>query len=376
MSVLTRNSVKVALGCVVVLGLTACDNIEIIGAEGQGNCGGSAVTLTTSQDGPGEVLTINYTGPSTSDMSLFLAHGFYGDTDPLDPSDSGPGSIAFGDSDGVSEAYALKLDVTDPGWTTAGSGGATTYSFTGSIEDLIDNGETYGSLGGGIETDVFNAIMPAFIGVDCDETATTGVVTNSWAVAQPVFPNTMLINGFEIVSSEPVSGGAVVTFSYPADALTAFGTFTPFSPVVMSVFVDDPNVANDSVENMWFQGIMAGDGPSAGFPVDNGDGTFSVTVTDDPLADGDYLIISFIPNAKLADGSIPDEYKVVFTGLRYSSDSGFSLYSLNFLPPLQSSPVLSDTGVDPIGIAGALAIGLTMVAAGTVAVLRRRATHT
>jgi LPXTG-motif cell wall-anchored protein len=374
MKKLLRGVGIVSVAAISAFALSACtEEIVIDSLNGQGTCGGTAFTLTTDQDESGEDLSISYTGPSTSDMSLFLAQGFY-----IDEVINTANAEAIGD---VDEAYALKLDVNDLGWSTSGSGNTTTYSFSGSIETLIDNGTTYidevgtdpNSGAAGLEA-ILNGMMPGIIGVNCDTSDTTGAINGSWAAAQSVFPNNMLINGLEVVSSEPTTNGVSVTLRYPADALTAFGAFDAQIPFAFNVFDDDPDVSNDSVANMWAQGFGANSSVSAGSATDNNDGTFTTEffgANNEPMPDGDFLLITIIPNGTM------NSAKVVFSSFSYSAANGFSLESLPFLPelPASSEPTLPDTGVSStqVGlIAGSSAV-LALAGIALVAIRRRSA---
>ena len=374
MKKLLRGVGIVSVAAISAFALSACTGeIVIDSLNGQGTCGGTAFTLTTDQDESGEDLSISYTGPSTSNMSLFLAQGFY-----IDEVINTANAEAIGD---VDEAYALKLDVTDPGWSTSGSGNTTNYTFSGSMDTLIDNGSTYVDIAAGDPNsgaagyeDIFNGMMPAIIGVNCDTSDTTGAIDGSWAAAQSLFPNNMLINGLEVVSSEPTTNGVSVTFRYPADALTAFGSFVPEAPFTFSVFDDDPEVSNDTVANMWAQAFGGGSSASAGSAIDNNDGTFTTEFfgnNSQPLPDGDFLLITLIPNGTM------DAVKVVFSSFSYSAANGFSLESLPFLPELPSSsePTLPNTGVSStqVGlIAGSSAV-LALAGIALVAIRRRTA---
>lgn len=366
MNKLTRGAGIMSLATVSALALAACNDIEIDSPNGQGTCGGNAFTLTTAQNTSGDNLTIDYTGPSTTDMSLFLSHGFY-DDNPL----FSDAAFSLGIDD---EAYAVKLDVTNAGWSTSGSGVSTTYSFSGSIEELLVGGTTiWDAEGAGApEVDLYNRTFPAVIGVDCDTSNATGVVdpADSWAAAQATYPNNMLINALEVVSSEPITDGARVTFRYPADAVTSFGLFDAVAPVEMSLFSDDPSISNDTLANMWLQGFASSYGAIATTAVTNPDGSFTIEFTGDgeALPDDQYLLISFIPNEAL------DDARVVFSSMTYNAASGFKLESLPFLPELPASPAsaLPDTGVSSAQVGLIAAGGALLALAGIVMVSARR----
>jgi LPXTG-motif cell wall-anchored protein len=360
-----RTAGALAVATVSVLALSACgDEIVIDSLNGAGTCDGNAVSIATSQSESGDNVTINYTGPSVSDVSLFMAQGFYVD-EAISP--YGEPINAFGI--GVDQPLGLKLEVTDPGWSTSGSGNSTTYSFSGSIATLIDNATTVFDDQLPSDADIYNDTVPVVIGVDCNESNVTGDVTSSWQIASDLYPNNMLINALEAVSSEAITNGSRVTFRYPADALTSFGSFTPATPVALSFIADNPEIDNDSVTLMWAQAFADSGSGSASGPVANPDGTFSVDFTGangTPLADGDYLLIGFVPNENMSAA------KVVFASVRYSVADGFKLQSLPFLPELPASPTLPDTGVDASQVALIAGAGALVALTGFALIAVRR----
>ncbi len=360
-----RTAGALAVASASVLALSACgDEIVIDSLNGAGTCGGNAVTIATSQSESGDNLTINYTGPSVSDVSLFMTQGFY-----VEEAVSLVGDPIYAYGIGVDLPLGLKLDVTDPGWSTSGSGNATTYSFSGSVATLIDNAITVFDDQLPSEADVYNDTVPVVIGVDCNESNVTGDVTSSWEIASDLYPNNMLINALEAVSSETITNGTRVTFRYPADALTSFGSFTPSTPLGLNFLVDNPEIANDSLTLMWAQ-VFADEGSvMASEPVANPDGTFSVDFTGDndtPLPDGEYLLIAFVPNENMTAA------KVVFASIRYSGADGFNLQSLPFLPELPASPTLPDTGVEASQVALIAGAGALVALTGFALIAVRR----
>lgn len=384
--------VSIALAAAAVIALSGCGEIETASPNGQGTCGSDAVTLTTAQNAQGDQFTIHYEGPSG--VSLLFNQGFYSDeaigwyTPPF--------TYEFTDSSNGAngtDAYVIALDTSGTGWTTGGSDPATTYDFSGSLQDLLGSTPTgfdLMNLSGG---SIINSIFPSVIGVSC----TPGVVTNayldtnsdgladgvSYQVAQSIFPGSMQFNPYEIVSASSNTTGTDLTFRYSADAASTFGSFVPAVPSTISMVNDDPNVANDTIMRMWLQFLLGENGGSINLnvssPVDNGDGTFTVNISDNggPLEDGNYLLFSPLSDQNMT------EAKLVFSQITYTAASGVAVLdpftgtgsAISFDSPAQPAE-LASTGTNGQGLAGAVGVSAALLLAGCATlVARRRRTH-
>lgn len=366
----------VGVGALVLAGLSACAEINVLGAGGVGTCNGNAVSVVTSQNSYGDDFTVTYTGPTN--VGLFFVHGFYTDQPIFSYTDP----ILFGVADN-NDAKAIKLDPTDPGWSTSGSGNSTTYTFSGSLSDLLNGESTYfDDEGGGMQ--VLNELFPLVIGVDCDATDATGYFTGGgsgvpltdleFAAAQPLFPNHMKMTPFEIVDSTPTAGGADVTMKYSAQGLADFGSFAPEAPFSLTFIADDPDIPNTDMSDLWLQvfSTFNGNNPSATVGTPNGDGTFPVSFTgynSDPLPSGDYLLLAFISN------SGQSAYKVVFASMKYDAVNGFSIVD-PFAPVEEAAPTLAETGPNTAGIVAGAVSGASLIIIGAgLFLLRRRFMH-
>jgi hypothetical protein len=368
--------VAAALG-VAGMGLAACNEVIVEGIHGVGTCNGHAVTIATTQDGPGENFTIEYTGPSTTDVSLFLAQGFY-----LDAANGVDNyALGAGRHDNVD---AIKLDVRGTGWTQGGSGNSTTYSFSGTWADLIARVPTSVDMHGTQGALVLNDVVPLFVGVDCDTTDATGeyigissdpVADLTLAAAQPLYPNAMKIDAFDVLANTPTANGADVTLAYSAGALADFGSFSPDAPYYISMYVDDPELSNTDISALWLEAFTASSWTLT--PTNNYDGTATVSITGSggsPLADGDYNAIMLVPDTSFVYPDGPGALKIVFVSMHYSSVTGLTLVS-PFVPP--SDAALPDTGASAgqLWATGGVAAGLLVIGAASVLVTRRARTR-
>jgi hypothetical protein len=364
--------VAAALG-VAGVGLVACGEVTVEGLNGVGTCSGNAVTIATTQDVPGENFTIDYTGPSTTDVSLFLAQGFYLD----DPNGAGNLALGAGRDDNVD---AIKLDVRGTGWTQGGSGNSTTYSFSGTWADLIAGVPTSVDMYATTGADVLNDVVPLFVGVDCDTTDATGeyigngsdpVADLTLAAAQPLYPNAMKIDAFDVLANTPTANGADVTLAYSASALADFGSFSPDAPYYISMYIDDPELSNTDLSALWLEAFQASSWNLT--PTNNYDGTVDVSITGEsgaPLADGDYNALLLVPETSFVYPDGPGALKIVFVSMHYNSATGLTLVS-PFAPP--SEAALPDTGASAgqLWATGGVAAGLLVIGVAAVLVTRR-----
>lgn len=368
---------SIALASAAVIALSGCGEIKTISPLGQGECGTDPVTLSTSQDVAGDQLSIHYSGPAN--VSLVLNYGFY--TDVSINGSSAPATVEFSDGGtNTVDAYLIRLSANNPGWSSAGSGSEVSYDFAGSIQDLLNGVQTQWDLTIPASAAQINSLFPVVIGVSCDSTIATGLLSGAtadgqvagieYAVAQPLLPNHMLFNPYDIVSTADTAQGTDITFKFQADAYNTFGQFVPSVPQQLSVIVDDLNVSNMTVSDLWFQFFSANEASVVtGTPVVNQDGTFTVSFSQNngPLAPGNYLIFSPVQN------QAQTAFKLVFSELNYSANSGVTI-SDPFVAKVATeelpAPELASTGTNfAIASIGALIAG---IAGSAILFIRRR----
>lgn len=332
-----------------------------------GECDSNPVTLVTGQNASGDTLSINYTGPDSA--ILMLIPGLYGQDELLSGYFGGDNFVlAWGDTD---EGDVIRLDTTDPGWTVTGSGATTSYAFSGTPDELFNGVPSWWDTYAGGAGAILNDILPLAIAVDCDNTHYTGSIPSSEAwtftAAQPMYPNSLQLDPFEVVDSALTPTGATATLRYAASASDLLGSFNPGSPSEFQIYDDNPDVPNDTMANLWSQAFIGGDAAGTMTVTStNPDGSFNVDVSGvdvgDALADGSYLLFTLIPNQE------ETAVKVVFSSFTYSAATG-----IFFGDAFASEPTLADTGVSAstavvIAIAGAV----TIASGAVLLVIRRR----
>jgi len=360
MSRFTKKLGLVSVVAGLTLALSGCAIFVVENPDGVGSCDSNPVTLVAGQNATGETLTVNYTGPDSA--VLMLIPGLYGQEDFLEGFFGADTFVfAWGDDD---EGDVIRLDTTDPGWTVTGSGAATTYAFSGTADELFNGAPTWWDtfVGGGAE--VLNDILPLAIAVDCDNTHNSGSIPmgEGWTftAAQPLFPNSLQLEPFDVLSTALTPTGATATLRYAASASEILAAFNPGAPSEFQVYEDNPDVPNDTMANLWSQALIGGTAAgSMTVTGTNPDGSFNVDVSGvDPgevLADGSYLLFSTIPNQ--------DEtaVKVVFSSFTYSAATG-----LFFGDAFAPDPTLADTGVSASTAVALGVVGAAAIASGAV----------
>lgn len=346
-----------------IVGLSGCGIIAVDHPGGTGECGGFPATVTVDQDVSGETLSIKYTGPAN--VALMAVPGLYlDDVIPI----FGGGLWAWGD-DG--EANVIRLDTTAPapGWSISGSGNETSYEFSGSIETLYNNVPTWFDSYGGGQAAIANSVFPVAIAIDCDSSHSTQALTLpstdslavfagwSYTAAKALYPNNMQIPPFVVLSSQATATGATATLRFSDEALAEFGNFGPQTPTEFILYPDDPDVANDSIGNLWLQAFSAnGGGGSVSVTGTNPDHSFNVEITGDSgaaLATGHYILFTSIPNSNQS------RYKLVFASLAYDASG-----TVQFSSPFgDAGPTLPDTGASSgmlisLGVSGGVLVAL------------------
>ncbi|MEO0049074.1 MAG: hypothetical protein RL556_406 [Actinomycetota bacterium] len=385
----------------LVIGLSGCAaGITVENANGQGSCGSDPVSISTSQNTSGDSITIDYSGPSAT--TLFLGEGIYSQS-MINP-DISTNAWVFssghnGDPDPGTAADLLVLHPqTSPGWVHTTPSGVDHFSFTGSIQDILaSENATFFDLPG---DSVLNDVLPAMVGVHCNvgsESFPTGILTfdnvdsNSNTVsdltftsAAALYPNHVSIDPLEVENQNTASNGTEVSgnFHFASGTAGRFGNFTPAQANGTFLVSDNPEIANDSFENLWMQLLQGSNSDNPYFnltsapTVDGSSVGFSFqSFNSDPIPDGNYLMMMMITDCTESDPSLCGSgaiNKVVFTGIHYSRDGGIQIVDPTNLvsTPKKHKKTLANTGSNDFqGLFGG---ALALVGASIVLVARRR----
>ncbi|MEN9740775.1 MAG: hypothetical protein RLZ72_1041 [Actinomycetota bacterium] len=375
--------------------LGGCGLLLIAESDGQGNCDGKGdFGIGHTQSADSVTHTIWYDGPD--DVSLVLAQGLYIDN----VADIEGGTVAPDGATGVfvdisgqlgdeSSAHVLRLDTSDPGWTTTGSGASTHHEFNGTWDELI-NGQLLG-VGESMDppSPEIDKFMPAIVGVSCDDSVQTGTYTNSASevtyvdtiniqAATGIYPGHLLLDPMVIDQSVATDTGYEGTAHWPSSNDTRFNGLNLSSIDGVSVVADVPEVPNDTFSELWYQLILTGMGgnSSSGLNLSFPDGMsttgdFAWNLTVDPGTEtGNYLV--YLPMAAEVDGE--PIMRIAFMNLYFDAENGIA-----FLDPIgepdnpdlstDSTSELADTGFSSTsGILGAL----TLIVVGCAAAIHRR----
>lgn len=379
-----RRTIAIAAIAPIAL-LAGCGEATIISADGAGTCEGKGdFTIETTQAADASSYTVSYDGPS--DVSLVLSQGFY--LDHVEELSNGipiPGDAqgllwALTEDDGT--LYAYRIDTSNAGWTTTGSGANTHHEFSGTYNELIDGQILGAGMASDVSTDTYT---PAIVSVVCDDSVTTGFYAESdpaldyidtiqFQGAAEINPNHLLLEPMIIDSQTPEGNGLTGTAHFPESVADIFGDFTPLIVETVGIGADHPDIPNDTFSELWFQVIVGGanyftlefpDGLTA-------DGEFPWALNVDGEAEtGNYIVI--IPMSGESNGE--DEIRVVFMNLYFDAENGIA-----FLDPigepenpdLSGEAELAETGVN---VGAVTLLAGTLVAAGIgIAVARRRRT--
>ncbi len=259
-----RRRSRTLLAAAGTLALTAalagCGELVVLNPGSTSTCepDGAPVTLTTSQDASGEVLSIRYQGPD--DLAVVFTHGYSLENVP---EAAATGAYAFsqtrvGDSDNT--AYLLRLDpATDGGWSSTSTSGMLDATFTGNIDDLIDGRATYFSTQDGT---AIGEIAPVFVAVMCDSDFESGEVETlssnpdlapDLLLASPLNPGNVRLGPFVITSQSTVDGVTTGTLRFDADAAAVFDGFVPTRLAEAALVLDVADVPDDTFSQLWFQ---------------------------------------------------------------------------------------------------------------------------
>jgi len=365
MSGFTKKLGLVSVVAGLTVALSGCALFVVENADGLGTCDSNPVTLVTGQNASGDNLSVNYTGPDSA--VLMLISGLYGQEDFLEGFFGDDTFVfAWGDDD---KGDVIRLDTTDPGWTVTGAGATTNYAFNGTAEELFNGAPSWLDTAFPGFGEVLDEIMPLAIAVDCDNTHNTGSIPagEGWTftAAQPLFPNSVQLDPFEVLDTALTPTGATATLRYAASAADTLGS-TPGAPSEFQVYEDNPDVPNDTMANLWSQAFIGGD-PAGSMTLTgtNPDGSFNVEISGleegDALPDGSYLLFSSLSNDDATN------LKVVFSSFTYSAATGL-LFGNAFAP----DPTLADTGVSASTAAALGAFGAVALAGGAILLVARR----
>jgi len=389
--------------------LAGCGELTVLNPGSTASCepDGAPVTLTTSQDASGEVLSIRYQGPS--DLAVVFSYG-YSLEDIPEAAETGAFAYAQStSSDGQSAtAYLLRLDpATDAGWSSVENGGMLDATFTGNIDELLDGRNAYLATSGGTS---IGEIASAFLAVSCDVGLTSGEVdtldSNAEAapellIAAPLNPGTVRLGPFVITSQSTVAGVTTGTMRFDAEAAEVFGDFVPSTVAEASLVLDVADVPDDTFSQLWFQEFLR-DAPTVGtFEITSpitleGEMSFRVTsstapesLPSDPLrlrivfgntdlgtssalaaasAARDAEDVAELDLSALTPAAAGDA-KAVFFETTFDDESGLSFGAVADESPAEE---LADTGVHLPHI-GLAAGGLLLVVAGVAVAAARRA---
>ncbi len=380
-----RRTIAVAAIAPIAL-LAGCGLVDVIGADGIGSCATKGdFTISATQSADSSNFTVEYDGPDN--VSLVLSQGFYIDhLDELSQGvytpDNGNGALwTLTGNEG--EMHAYRIDTTNPGWSTSGSGATTHYEFSGTYDELIDGQMLGAGLASSPPDGTVDTILPGLVGVVCDDSVSTGyyakvdqsqnaIDTIEFAAAAPVNPGHLLLDPMAIDTQSPTDTGLAGTAHFPASTADIFGDFVPTSTQMLGIAADTEDMPNDTFAQLWYQALVGSTGETGlelSFP--NGiaaSDTFDWALTVGPDATtGNYIVT--MPLEGTVNGE--DEVRIAFMNLYFDADNGVA-----FLEPLGDpvnpdlSSELAETGVD----AGAIALvaGGLVTAGAVVAVARRR----
>ena len=385
----------------LVIGLSGCAaGITVENADGQGSCGSDPVSISTSQNTSGDAITINYSGPSNA--TLFLGEGIY--TQSIINPEITTNAWVFSSGHGGNNDPGTAADLlvlhpeTSAGWVHTTPSGVDHYSFTGSMQDILDSeNSTFFDTPG---NEILNGVLPAMVGVHCNvgpETFPTGILafTNvdlisntvndlTFTAAAGFYPNHVNIDPLVVENQTTSNDGTEVTgdFHFASGTSGRFGNFTPEQSYGTIVVGDNPDIANDSFDNLWMQMLQGtmGDNPTFNLTsqptVDGSSVGFSFqNFNSEPIADGNYLLMMMITDCTESDTSLcntGDVNKVVFTGIHYSREGGMQVVDPTNLVsiPKKHKKTLANTGSSeaqaPLGVA------LATLGAIVVATARRK----
>jgi len=375
-------------GCVSV-------GVHVASPEGVGECDSNPVSLSVTQNGKGDHVTIEYNGPMG--YSLIAYQGMYSDSRfwNMNQTESIIFNYPAGDLTHDYAMYALNIDSAP--WTQEITGvELIKATYDGPIESFVsglDNSQQAS------DTDYAfsDKILPVTIAVVCSDDIPSAIMTSPTidsdnaidvfevAVAQAFYPNFMYVDPPTVTRQQRISHGVRGQMILPtemADVLpddigpisvglevAYIGENDPFAPVSE----DQPYSLTDaSLGDLWLltiDSLLGGPG-DLNFQI-TGDSSLTKPMSfefsgDTQPANGYYLVTMSVGE----DVDNPDHVKVAMAVMQYSAQRGLTLEGLR----QQHSPAekLAFTGSDPNVITWSLLGGLVLLGAVFLRPKRRK----
>ena len=378
-----------------VAALTGCAlGVFVESGSGNGSCEGKGdVSISTTQNQPGDSFTIDYYGPE--DVTLAVVQGFYSETNFYDLTPTR--LTGFGSDDTDPSVNVSVIDDTT-GWTFTSIPAGVHAAYSGTVMDFFSTLDFAAGTDLGEGSDpTTNLIMPFAVGVSCDATLVSGVYTEilgvaptsgfgefavasqfEFAAAQPVFPNHVVTGPLRILTQTPIENGFEGTLQLPDGLAGQIGDFTldvglEF-PVSVQLIEDSADVPNNNMSDLWFQ-LLGGNGYNfeleAPFSLTDPMAFSVVDIDNAGIPEGEYLVFIGISGT---DSEDDPAVKILFGSATYSETEGLEVTEIDvpLSGEVEETPALADTGVDATTIAiGAGALLAGGVALGAVAAVRR-----
>ena len=397
----TRRASIAAIGIfATTFALTGCGSafVAVDFPLGIGTCDSEAISLNVSQNGPGDEVVIDYSGPS--DVSLIAYQGIYSDTKFWDQSETESFIISYPIFDDVSPYdYAINaLDFESAPWTVTSTGASTINAvFDGRVDALVDSFD-YNFAESGPDMAMWDKIFPVTIAVNCTDNILSNLIEDppiddngviggfDVAVAQPIFPNFMYVDAPTVTQQRPITNGVRGKMRLPAEIIDALpndigdiavdvsmgylGEEDPYDPATIEQGYTLDGATLGEVWLLTMEAVGSSDESSPTFeivgdPALTDEMTFKFTGEQAP--DDGYYIVTFVVGDT---GNDPDYVKISTAVLRYSSTQGLALSGLDEPPVFDK---LATTGSDPNAIIWAVLGGLVVIAAVFLRPNRRKA---
>ena len=386
------------LSTAIVLAGCGSAGINVVDPEGVGLCNGTeAVSLQVTQDTAGEVVTIEYDGPS--DVSIVAFQGLYSDTNffELFPAKAFAFGYPVDEPTGSPDLAFTALDTESAPWDIAPfPGGIIHATYEAPIDefvaDLAYNAETEDAANA-----MWDRLLPVTIGVICESGFTSRLVDSptldsdmiyggvELAVAQAFYPNFMYIDPPSVNAVDDIRHGVSGTMTFPdelADALPDDFVAETMSASAVYLGERDPMLPPTDEYPYTLDGVDLGDmffipvylaiggGSTVTFnfpnelsvsePID-----FEFTGETEAPQDGYYLFFLTVGD----DSENLSNFKIVTSILQYSDNRGITFDEFRANPKSEN---LAPTGGDPNVIIWALVGGLVVIAAVMLRPKRRR----
>ena len=395
----TRRASIAAIGIVAAtFALSGCVSayVHIASPLGVGECDSNPVTLSVTQDGTGDSVTIEYNGPVG--YSLVAYQGMYSDSRFFD-SGSTESLIFNYPAEDLTADYAINvLDIDSAPWTQVSTGvELIRATYEGSIESFVDeldyNQQVFAAGGAAVDK-----ILPVTIGVVCSDGDSSAIVSSpeidsdsaidgfEVAVAQAFYPNFMYVDPPTVIQQRHMHNGVRGRMTLPAEMADALpGNIGPVSVDMEAVYIGDTDpfappsiekpysLADASLGDIWFLTLEAAIvAPGATTFEITGDNSLTEPMTfefygDNANPENGYYLVTFSVGE---DVDSPEDVKIATAVAQYSARSGLTLTGLDAPAPVEK---LASTGSDPNAIIWAVLGGLVVLAAIFLRPKRRKA---